>query len=59
MGMAKKAAMKDMGRKMMVTMVKTMMVWPWRPVKAAWSRAKRASNAFACFCFRSRRWVSC
>ena len=34
-GIAKIAAMKDIGRKRIVTMVKTIIVWPCRPVKAA------------------------
>lgn len=35
----------------MVTIVNTIIIFPWRVVPAAWSRAKRASYTLACFCF--------
>ncbi|KAB8260378.1 hypothetical protein BDV32DRAFT_123196 [Aspergillus pseudonomiae] len=53
----KKVAMNDRGRKTVVTIVNTIRILPWRVVPAAWSRANRASKAFACFCFRSSKSV--
>ena len=52
MGSAKKAAINDAGRKMMVTIVKTVIVLPE-------VRVMRASKTFDCFCFKSRRSSSC
>lgn len=50
--------MNERGKKMMVTIVKSMIERPWITLSSARFRASLASIMLACCCLRLRRWLS-